>query len=118
MRLSNIDRSNQKRKLAEEILKEFGGSPLYLSQAQGFMALSGASLAEYLQMIRSRSNIPDVESTKSWRYERAESATHDRILKELSEEIKELLGMQAFMSADDISEDLLLFEYQYKSRTT
>ena len=114
MRLSNVDRSNQKRKLAEEISKELGGSPLYTSQAQGSMALSWASLAEYLQMIRSRSNILDVKSTNSWRYGRAESAMHDRILKELSEEAEDLLFMLAPMSTEDISEDLLLFEHQHK----
>ena len=75
------------------------------------MALSKSSLEEVLEMIRTSSHTLNMKSSNVWRYGRAVSATHDRILKELSQEATDLLFMLAFMSPDYISEDLLLCEH-------
>lgn len=106
LHMSDIDRSDPRRELAGEISEELGGSPLYLSHAQGSMALSKSSLEEFLDTIRTSSNTLDVRSSNVWRYERAVSATHDRIMKELSQDATDFLFMLAFMSPDYISEDL------------
>ena len=87
---------------------------MYLNSALGFIALSGLSLQGYLDFIRRTSNILDVKSPKVWRYERKVSATHDRILDELSEDAKNLLFMLAFMNPDDIGEDILQFGHQFE----
>ena len=102
-----------RRKLAGEISDELGGSPLYLCHVQGSMALSKSSLEEVLETIRTSSSTLNMKSSNVWRYGRAVSATHDRILQELSQEATDLLFMLAFMSADYISEDLLLCKHQH-----
>ena len=112
LHLSQIDRLDPRRKLAAEVSEELGGSPLYLCHAQGSMALSKSSLEEFLETIRTSSNTLNMKSSNTWRYGRAISATHDRILKELSHEATDLLFMLAFMSADYMSEDLLLCEQE------
>ena len=115
LRLSDIDRFDPRRKLAGEISEELGGSPLYLSHAQGSMALSKSSLEEFLDTIRTSSNTLDVKSSNVWRYERAVSATHDRIMEELSQDATEFLFMLAFMSPDHVSEDLFFRNQQHKN---
>lgn len=108
MHISQLDDCDPTWDIAREISKELGGSPLYLTHAQGFMSLSGSTPKDYLDNIRTRSNTLDWKSNSTWRYGRAASATHDRILEELSHGATNLLFMLAFMNPDEVSEDLLL----------
>ncbi|KAI9732879.1 MAG: hypothetical protein M1834_003819 [Cirrosporium novae-zelandiae] len=96
MHISQLDVDDPTWSIASEISKELGGSPLYLTQAQGFMSLSGCTPKDYLDSIRARSNTLDWKSNSIWRYGKAVLATHDRILEELSDGARNLLFMLAF----------------------
>ena len=70
------------------------------------MSLSQMTLEDYLEGIRTRSDMIQSTSNNTWRYPNPASATHDWILKKLSPEAKDLLFMLAFMNSDDIDEGL------------
>jgi hypothetical protein len=111
MKQMNLMDDKLARGIASEISEELGGSPLFLTHAQGLMSLSSSTLESYLNDIRTSpttSSILDTNINSTWRYGRAVSATHDKILKYLSPGATSLLFMLAFMNPDDISESLLL----------
>jgi len=112
MRMAEDDVTPDDRRLAREISNELGGSPLYLSQAQGFMALSDTTLEEYLGLIRERSNILASMSSNQWMYDRAVSATHDSLIKQLDPGAVDLLYMLSFMNPDEVGEDILLSNHK------
>jgi len=114
MHLANLEANDPTREVAGEISMELGGSPLYLTHAQGFMSLSKCTPNEYLEIIRTRSNTLDWKSKGTWRYGRAASTTHDRILQELSAGAKDLLFMLAFMNPDEVKEDFLLLDHEFE----
>lgn len=108
LRLSDIGENDPRRALAKEVAKLLGGSPLYINHAAGFMALSKSDLKEYREdFLADSSMLVDTPIPTLWRYERPISATHDGILKNLTEDAKSFLFMLAFMNPDDISEGLL-----------
>lgn len=111
LHLADIGETDPRRALAKEVAKLLGGSPLYINHAAGFMELSKSDLKEYREHFFTDSSIlvdtriPTLPTL--WRYERPISATHDGILKNLTEEAKSFLFMLALMNPDDISEGLL-----------
>ncbi|KAI9888223.1 MAG: hypothetical protein M1814_000954 [Vezdaea aestivalis] len=114
MHLAHIDQNDPTRNVACEISKELGGSPLYLTHAYGYMSLSGCPPQEYLESIRTQNNALDWKSNATWRYGKAVSTTHDRILKQLSFAARQLLFMLAFMNPDAVNEDLVLIRHEDK----
>ncbi|KAJ5442003.1 hypothetical protein N7445_005010 [Penicillium cf. griseofulvum] len=108
---------DHERHLARQISNELGGSPLYLSIADGFMAhmdknneLTVGKLKEYLEFIRASSSALSHKSGNTWRYEHAATATHDGLIQRLDPDAVNLLYMLSFMSPD-ISEDFLLGDH-------
>ena len=72
------------------------------------MELSNSDLKVYREDFLANSSMLDDTSIPTlWRYERPISATHDGILKILTEDAKSFLFMLALMNPDDISEALL-----------
>lgn len=110
MHVEEGDISDEQQQVAVNISKELGGSPLFLSHAEGFMALSGCSLNELLHHIQTGPLLSN-KSSGNWQYERALSAIHDNLLRELTPGAMDLLFMIIFMNPDDISEDLLLSDH-------
>lgn len=109
--ISEQDVEDDQRRLAREISTELGGCPLYLSLAQGFMALSQTTLEEYLDLVRIRSNVLGNRSTNQWMYDRAADATHDSLIKTLDPGAVDLLYMLSFMNPENVSEGLLLIDH-------
>lgn len=95
------------RKTAAQISHELGGSPLYLTQAQGVITTSNTALPEYLELIKSRSSLPGNMIEQGGSYPNAVGATHDRLIEELDTGAVKLLYMLSFMNPEHISEDLL-----------
>ena len=99
--------SPDERLTAAQISHELGGSPLYLTQAQGVITTSNTALPEYLKLIKSRSSLPGNRIEQGGSYPKAVGATHDRLIEELDPGAVKLLYMLAFMNPEHVSEDLL-----------
>ena len=95
---------------AREISNLVGGLPLWISQASGYINLTGCTLAEYISIHLSSSNLLGVRNMGSneWTYERAVETTFDITMKELSTEATDLLSILTFLKSGNIREDLLL----------
>ena len=99
---------------AREISKLVGGLPLWISQASGYINLTGCTLAEYISSHLSSSNLLGGRNMGSneWTYERAVETTFDITMKELSTEATDLLFVLTFLKSGNIREDLLLREHE------
>jgi hypothetical protein len=112
LHLSEDDVDEDQRRLARAISSEVGGSPLYLSLAQGFIVLSDTTLEEYLELIRKRSGMLGNCGSTQWNYPKAANATHDGLIKRLEPGAVDLLYMLSFMNPDNVSEDILLMDHK------
>lgn len=111
MEISPQSLSPGDRETASQISHELGGSPLYLTQAQGVITTSNTALPEYLALIKSRSSLPGNKIEQGGVYPHAVGATHNRLIEELDPGAVKLLYMLSFMNPVHVGEDLLTADH-------
>ncbi len=103
IRISPKNVDDDQRRVAREISNELGGNPLDLSYAQGYISLLNLPLKEYLELIRTRSDVLGNQRM---------DATHDSLLENLPPGAVNLLYMLSFMNPVHISEELIRREHK------
>ncbi|KAI6765685.1 hypothetical protein HG530_006755 [Fusarium avenaceum] len=106
-RLGEVDRNT-----ALQIVKELGGSSLFLNLAREFRESSGLCLNDYLNQICVDSNLPLAqysadEISKDWRYSKAAYKAVDLTFPHVGTGLRDLLDQLAFMHHEDINEFIL-----------
>ncbi|KAK1832981.1 P-loop containing nucleoside triphosphate hydrolase protein [Podospora conica] len=100
--------SAEDRQTASQISHELGGSPLYLTQAQGLLHNTSFTLPEYLELIQKKSLIPTATMHRNGTNPTALEATHDRLIESLDPGAVKLLHMLSFLYSEHVGEELFI----------
>ena len=101
------------RELANQLADLMGDLPLALDQARAYMAETGTSMAQYIDLFQTRQEEMLGRGTDSQDYQHTVATTWELALEQLSPEAAGLLNICSFIAPDLIPQDVVVAGAEY-----
>jgi hypothetical protein len=102
--------TDDERAIAKELCLKFGGHPLSIATASGYISQTQSSLEEAAAIINRSFLWSKTNGSAVWQYERTLDTVFDTALAELSDSARRMLDIMAFLNPNAVPEDLFLVD--------